>query len=238
MPGTTPGIFIFVVFGTTASSREKLADLLVPTRWRENARKRSCFGGRPASTPPVRDPLASYDSGIRVQRSLTITSTHRGHASHVNDEDLDFFDTGDVFLSDLPKRPESTASVYITHLKPLPLTTQPSSSKSKTQATPASVILQRDGWTTTRTHNLPTAREKNTLAGELKRTSTDDSLRALSDYQTVGSEHSDDSGPILPIQRQEVRFSRDVSYVNRAGSRIDNKWQSKDLSRPKKIMNI
>ncbi|KAK7735665.1 hypothetical protein SLS53_007406 [Cytospora paraplurivora] len=53
MPGTTPGIFIFIVFGTTASSRAKLADLLVPDSWRENARKCFCFGGRPASKPPL-----------------------------------------------------------------------------------------------------------------------------------------------------------------------------------------
>ncbi|ROV96878.1 hypothetical protein VPNG_09238 [Cytospora leucostoma] len=113
MPGTTPGIFIFVVFGTTASSRAKLADLLVPAGWRENTR--GCFrlGSRQASTPPVRDPLTSYDSGIHVQRSLTITSTRRGHMSYINDEDLDSSDTGDVFLTDLPKRPESTAPVWL-----------------------------------------------------------------------------------------------------------------------------
>ncbi|KAF3760290.1 hypothetical protein M406DRAFT_52102, partial [Cryphonectria parasitica EP155] len=44
MPGTTPGIFLYIVFGTTAVSRRKVVDLILPRRWRESRSQGSTRG--------------------------------------------------------------------------------------------------------------------------------------------------------------------------------------------------
>ncbi|ROV92884.1 hypothetical protein VSDG_06356 [Cytospora chrysosperma] len=179
MPGTTPGIFLFVVFGTTSSSRRKLADLFSRESWHEWLDGFRCFDRRRTGTPPVDRPLS--DGGIR--------------------------------------RPASTKSLRMSYMKPLPLAPHPSTSRFRTISSCASEGPARNGWTTARIRELQAIEEKRGVDDTLARTESYDSLRIPDDYHTLGPEHSDDSGPILPIQRQEVRFSRENFYVNRAKSR-------------------
>ncbi|KAI1636653.1 hypothetical protein F4809DRAFT_373760 [Biscogniauxia mediterranea] len=40
LPGNTPGIFVFIIFGTTAGHRKKLAEIFVPRRWQKSPRPR------------------------------------------------------------------------------------------------------------------------------------------------------------------------------------------------------
>ncbi|KAI5920869.1 hypothetical protein F4810DRAFT_680823 [Camillea tinctor] len=49
LPGNTPGIFVFVIFGTTAGHRKKLAEIFIPRRWRRTPRPRG-------SLVPARQP--------------------------------------------------------------------------------------------------------------------------------------------------------------------------------------
>lgn len=213
MPGTTPGIFVFVVFGTTASSRRKLAGLLIPKSWREQSRGSCCFGRRRMSPPSTSGPLTSCSSGIHVQRSLTIASASRVHENHMMDEDVSV--TGEISMTDLPTRASSSRSVQISYMKPLPLAPPPPSSRFRIVPTSASENTPSHGWTTTRIRELAAIEEQGRVDDTLTRTITDDSLQASDDCHSLGPEHSDDSGPILPIQRQEVRFSRENSYLNR-----------------------
>ncbi|ROV94061.1 hypothetical protein VMCG_08219 [Cytospora schulzeri] len=228
MPGTTPGIFLFVVFGTTASSRRKLADLFSRESWHEWLDGFCCFKNRRSSPTPTGGLL--NDGGIHVERSLTITSASRGHSSQVLDDP--YSDPSQISMSDLPKRPASARSLQMSYMKPLPLTPQPPSSRFRTTATSGSSSPAGHGWTTTRIRDLAAIEEKSTASDTLTRTNSDDSLRVPDDYHTLGPEHSDDSGPILPIQRQEVRFSRENLYINRARSRslADDKYSN--FSRP------
>ncbi|KUI64014.1 hypothetical protein VM1G_10799 [Cytospora mali] len=232
MPGTAPGIFLFVVFGTTASSRRKLSNLLIPDSWHESPRGLCCFGRRRMSPPPSHSPFSCCDGGIRIQRSLTITSSSQVRSSRIIGDY--FSEPSEISMSHLPKRPESARSVQISYMKPLPLAPPPHSSVFRVTATSASNTPPKDGWTTTRIRELAAIEEK-AVDDTLARTSTDDSLRVPDDYQTLEPEHSDDSGPILPIQRQEVRFSGENLYMNRARSRgsADDK-HSKNFSRPGK----
>lgn len=238
MPGTTPGIFLFVVFGTTASSRRKLADLFNPESWKERLEGFGWYKNRRASPSPTGGPLSN--NGIHVQHSLTITSASRANSSQVNDDPYSnlypdpYSDPGQISMSDLPKLPAGAKSLHHSYMKPLPLTPQPPSSRFRTIATSVSSRPPRQGWTTSRTHEMAAIEEKGSSvsADTLTRTSSDDSTRVPDDYYTLGPEHSDDSGPILPIQRQEVRFSRESFYANRARGRSSADDKYSNFSRP------
>lgn len=226
MPGTTPGIFIFVVFGTTASSRKKLANLLIPKSWRESPR--CCFGGRKSrsSTP---DPLSSREGGITVKRSLTVTSTSRLRAGQAHDDD--YSEPSMISMDDLTRRSDSTRSVQISYMKPLPLT--PGSPPTSRFNTPTKDTSGRGG-TTSNVRELTSIEEKDSVGGgALTRTNTDDSLR-VPGIQVLGAEHSDDSGPILPIQGHEVRLSRDMFAMNGGGSRNRGDRKSMSFLKPKR----
>ncbi|KAK7706911.1 hypothetical protein SLS63_013826 [Diaporthe eres] len=210
MPGTTPGIFIFVVFGTTASSRKKLVNLLIPKSWRESP---SCCFGRRKSRSSTPDPLSSGEGGITVKRSLTVTSTSRLRAGQVYDDD--FSEPSMISMDDLTRRSDGTRSVHVSYMKPLPLT--PGSPPTSRFNTPTKDSSSRGG-TSSNVRELTSIEEKNSVGGgALTRTNTDDSLR-VPDIQGLGAEHSDDSGPILPIQGHDVRLSRDMFTLNREGS--------------------
>lgn len=233
MPGTTPGIFIFVVFGTTASSRKKLANLLIPRGWRESPR--CCFGGRKSrsSTP---GPLSSGEGGITVKRSLTVTSTSRLRAGQVHDDD--YSEPSMISMDDLTtRRSDSTRSVQISYMKPLPLT--PGSPPTSRFNTPTKDGSSRGGGggggATSNVRELTAIEEKDSVrgGGALTRSNTDDSLR-VPDIQVLGAEHSDDSGPILPIQGREVRLSRDMFGTNGGGSRNKGDRRSMNFLRPKR----
>lgn len=227
MPGTTPGIFTFVVFGTTASSRKKLANLLIPKSWRESPR--CCLGGR-KSRSATPDPLSSGEGGITVKRSLTVTSTSRLRAGQAHDDD-DLSEPSMISMDDLTRRSDSTRSVQISCMKPLPLTpgTQPTSRFN----TPAKDGSGR-GAATSNVRELTRIEEKDSVGGgALTRTNTDESLR-VPNIQVLGAEHSDDSGPILPIQGHEVRLSRDMFTPNRDGSRSKGDRRSMSFLRPKR----
>lgn len=226
MPGTTPGIFIFVVFGTTASSRKKLANLLIPKSWRDSPR--CCFGGRKSrsSTP---DPLSLGQGGITIKRSLTVTSTSRLRAGQVHDDD--FSEPSMISMDDLTRRSDSTRSVQISYMKPLPLT--PGSPPTSRFNTPTKDYSGRGG-TSSNVRELTSIEEKDSVrGGALTRTNTDDSLR-VPGMQVLGAEHSDDSGPILPIQGHEVRLSRDMFSTNGDGSRTRGDRKSMSFLKPKR----
>lgn len=138
-------------------------------------------------------------------------------------------------MGDLPKHHANADSMHVSYLKPLSLTPQPPISRFKTIATSASNGPARHSWTmTTRIRELAAIEERSSSASAvtLMRTNSDDSLRVPDDYRATGSENSDDSGPILPIQRQEVQFPRETFYVNgaRSQSLADEKYSS--FSRP------
>lgn len=228
MPGTTPGLFIFVVFGTTASSRKKLANLLIPKSWRESPR--CCFGGR-KSRSSTADPLSSREGGITVKRSLTVTSTSRLRAGQAHDDD--YSEPSMISMDDLTtRRSDSTRrSVQISYMKPLPLT--PGSPPTSRFNTPTKDASGRGG-TTSNVRELMSIEEKDSVGGgALTRTNTDDSLR-VPGIQVLGTEHSDDSGPILPIQGHEVRRSRDMFTMNGGGSRNKGVRKSMNFSKPKR----
>lgn len=223
IPGTTPGIFLFIVFGTTRASRQKIANL-VPKKW-QNSRL-MCCGRR-------QDTRLPSDSGITIQRSLTVTSAARTRASRVYDDD-NLSETSEIWMNDLSKRSDSAMSFQIANMKPLPLA--PSGSALRTTVTCSSNSTKRSpiGSITT-TKDLSAIEEKEDSSGfQMSRTTTSESLQVPDDLYRLGAEHSDDSGPILPIQRPEVRFANSVvtvvDNVRQASGRVRH---SKNFSRPK-----
>lgn len=225
MPGTTPGIFIFVVFGTTASSRKKLANLLIPRSWRESSR---CLG-RHKSRSSTPDLLTSGEGGITVKRSLTVTSTSRLRPSAAHEDE--FSDPSMISMDDLTQRSDSTQSVQISYMKPLPLT--PGTPPTSRFNTPTKDMSGR-GATASKVRELTSIEEKDSVGGgALTRTNTDDSLR-VPDIQVLGTEHSDDSGPILPIQGHEVRLSRDMFTMSREDNRNKADRRSTNFLRPRR----
>ncbi|POS73590.1 hypothetical protein DHEL01_v208027 [Diaporthe helianthi] len=225
MPGTTPGIFIFLVFGTTTSSRKKLANLLIPRNWRESST--CCFGRRKSQTrPSTPELLTSGERGITVKHSLTVTSSSRLRPRPAHEDDFPRHSI--ISLDDLTRRQDSTQSVHISSMKPLPLT--PGSPPTSRFNTPIKEISSSGG-TTSIVRELNSCEEKDGVrGGSLTRTNTDDSFR-VPNMQVLGTEHSDDSGPILPIQGHDVRHSRDVS--TREGiQKVDKK--SLSFLRPKR----
>lgn len=247
MPGTTPGIFVFIVFGTTASSRQKLAAAarqFMPPQWRGASTRGClpCFGHRGAkrrsSVAPELPVAGARGTGeITIERSLTITSANRFRGSSGKYSEDDLSDPGDIWMSDLPgKRSDSSASSQ-DRMKPLPntpaggggvpssrfrtVTTCGLSNAPAENAAPAAVSPLSG--------RLAVIDERsNASGGYMSRPTTGDSLQVPDDYHSMDPEHSDDSGPILPIQRHEVRFSMDVSEPGR-GSR-----QLKNFSRPRR----
>ncbi|KAJ4389625.1 hypothetical protein N0V93_007096 [Gnomoniopsis smithogilvyi] len=223
IPGTTPGIFLFIVFGTTRASRQKMVDL-IPKKW-QNSPILCC--GRRHDTKPT------GETGITIQRSLTVTSASRTRASRMYDQE-DLSESSDVWMQDLTKRSDSAMSFQIANMKPLPLT--PSGSGLRTTVTCSSNSSKRSpGVGTTTFTELSAIEEKRNSDGfALSRTTTSESLQVPDDYSRLGAEHSDDSGPILPIQRPEVRFAKNVvTVVDNVRQASGRARQSRNFSRPK-----
>lgn len=209
------------MFGTTRASRQKIKDLL-PKSWKGS----SCLWcGRRQQTKPA------GETGITIQRSLTVTSMARARASRIDDEE-NLSESSDIWMKDLTKRSDSVMSIQISNMKPLPLvpggvkTTVTSSANSKKRSPGGAIASFKD------LSAIETKRNSDGLA--LSRSTTNESLQVPDDYNRLGAEHSDDSGPILPIQRPEVRFSKNVVTV------VDNMRQasgkvrhSRNFSRPK-----
>ncbi|KAJ4407282.1 hypothetical protein N0V82_009951 [Gnomoniopsis sp. IMI 355080] len=231
IPGTTPGIFLFIVFGTTRASRQKLANL-VPKNW-QNSPILRCCGRRPEGTKS-----SSRENGITIQRSLTVTSAARTRASRIYDQE-NLSESSDVWMKDLTKRSDSSSSFRTAaNMKPLPLAPS-SGSGLRTTITCSPNSTQRSpivGTIPLSFHkDLSTIEEKDNSGGfEMSRSTTADSLQLPDDYARLGSEHSDDSGPILPIQRPEERFAKNVANVvdnmRQASGRVR---QSRNFSLPK-----
>lgn len=226
MPGTTPGIFIFVVFGTTAASRRKVALALLPKRWTELSHSGSrtclpCFG-RKKPVPPTTGPLA----GITVERSLTITSASRARESRkVDMDDDEFSDPSEISMSDIPRRPESAMSIR--RMKPLPLAPMMPSSRFRPLASYTANKSTLEN-TSAPVGGLNAIGGKSSVDDRsLSTMASNDSLRILDDYHRMGPDHSDDSGPILPIQRPEVRFSIDILKVGRGSALSDRALKRK-----------
>lgn len=227
MPGTTPGIFLYIIFGTTASSRQKVVKLIVPKRWHESSRKGSrqcCFCFRrngPGGTAPSRDSLATSQGGITVHRSLTITSANR--ASRMYDEEA-LSDAEEISMNNMPLRSASVMSMRQPELSPLPLAPRPPTSKFQMMGRYASSRPPLDMTTHASGSSLAVEEKTSMYSGTLSRTDSGESF---------GPEHSDDSGPILPIQRHhEVRFSRGVVDATRGVNRVGR--QSENFSRPRR----
>lgn len=235
MPGTTPGIFIYVVFGTTRSSRQKVAQVwqkathCVQEIWSSSIRR------KPASS----EQLPAYVEGrITVQRSLTVTSAARGQASRMYDEE-NLSESSDIWMKDITdtkvKRSKSAMSMAASSMKPLPLPPMSANNKPAFKTTVSSGPTRAAPDVPVSAFNKMTGIEEksNPRAGgfsPLSRATTSDSLRVPDDFEHLGTEHSDDSGPILPIQRPEVRFSKDVYDAVKRASGRDRR--SKNFSRP------
>lgn len=302
MPGTTPGIFIYVVFGTTAASRQKFKEKFYPKSWLEGGSPSSggcCFGRNKKQSNNTATRENDGGGGIHVERSLTITSASRMRASQAYEYDDDqFSDPSDISMSDLPKRPDSSREIQIGYMKSLPLAPNNNNNKTAVVA-PASKFTTRTvagGPLTSHfirgninsskqpqmsntSHpafggggggslGLSAIEEKSSVGdasvvsrsithtpnsdleggyiddfGLISRTNTDDSLRVPDDYlHGMGPEHSDDSGPILPIQRPEVRFAPDIygygpttTTTTTSTTRTSKRDRmSKNFSRPRK----
>lgn len=316
MPGTTPGVFIFVVFGTTAASRQKLAAAarhLVPSACFPSHRRRGGGGAghsnnrrrgssRAAAAPegeglPVHARAPPPRAGeITVERSLTIVTTPADHhhqraairspppsgnkygSEDDYDNEYDYDDHhlagGDIWMRDLDLKPPgggglapavsvsaaaaaaSTTPRGRMTTKPLPFVPGggvgggvPSSRFRMVSATCGGdnnnnnngatvgvsispVSGRRHLATAADERSMTTTTTSTTLGASFQsRPDTADSLRVPDDYHhgMMDPEHSDDSGPILPIQRHEVRFSVDVPEPGSRGSR-----QLKNFSRPRK----
>lgn len=303
MPGTTPGIFLFVVFGTTAASRQKLKDNFLPKSWQLGRTPSSggcCFGGRRRhrgssnNNAKVQDEEAG--GGIHVERSLTITSASRMRAGSkcaygddhldIDDDDSSSSDPGvdiiNISMKDLPSRPDSARGSQVqvmashtssTYMKPLPLAPPPpgkpllavpsskfatrtacmsSSNSNRVPGRPGapqapslfyhhnSTPREMSSTATTPGLGLSAIEEKSSVgSGGGLEVDEDDMRRAQAEvdyyHGGLGPEHSDDSGPILPIQRPEVRFvapAGPYSHENGRGSRRDR--LSKNFSRPRR----
>lgn len=247
MPGTTPGIFLYIIFGTTASSKQKLAAALarvLPRRRREllpnvpNGRGGcfSCLRRKTADLPTTNAPVAGGGK-ITIERSLTMTSSTRLRSSgKYGDEELP--DPTDIWMNDIPRRSESAMSYN--RMKPLPLAPNPSFSKFRGTGTGTAAYgpaISPTDFTTVSPKpaggRLTAIDEKSNVGGgSASRPTTGDSSRVQDDYHRLDPEHSDDSGPILPIQRQEVRFSADVFNPARPAASRDR--QSKNFSLPRR----
>lgn len=222
IPGTTQGVFLYIIFGTTAASRKKVLEILVPKTWRG-----SCLG-RVMKKQQQPAPLPSGTSGaIKVETSLTITS-----GTQKTDLDLDIDDDDDeenaklsdpsetISLADMkPRRTRSTVSFHVSANKPLPPTPlrshptrpPPVSKFSRTMSSPENVYLPSSMKRRGPQEDERYLKELDD-SFDLSRTRSEESSRpatgASSDeWHRLGPEHSDDSGPILPIQRPEVRFA-------------------------------
>ncbi|KAI0018261.1 hypothetical protein F4780DRAFT_533217 [Xylariomycetidae sp. FL0641] len=92
MPGVTPGVFLFIIFGTTAGYRRKMYETFVPRRWQKPAGARGPriawsrgrvwpwirVSGGPASAPTPTLPVSNPDTAALRSRSdmLTVKSDH------------------------------------------------------------------------------------------------------------------------------------------------------------------
>jgi hypothetical protein len=63
MPGVTPGLFIFIVFGTTTPLRRYMYETIVPTRWQRQyrAERKAAAGGAARSRSDTGPPVPPKD---------------------------------------------------------------------------------------------------------------------------------------------------------------------------------
>lgn len=220
MPGTTPGIFLFIVFGTTSASRKKVTALV--KQWSDKCLP--CLRRKRAS-PAALTASRARSGQITVERSLTITSANRAHTSRKLDKE-DLFDSNDIWMNEIPRNTDSAMSLDRTNTKPLPLA-PPSKFRTIATYSPRSASPEVTG-PALGGRDVDAVGRRNSVDG-LSRTTTNDTLRVADDYPY---QHSDDSGPILPIQRPEVRFARDVLHASR-GTASNDRHRSKSFSRPR-----
>lgn len=254
MPGTTPGIFIYIVFGTTRSSRQKVAKLIPHWLKLPSGGLRSCFTritkkhslASSTETLPTHEERGDSAGGITVQRSLTVTSAARTarssqlYVSGGSGSGAESSESSDIWLKELtPKRSHSTLSTSQSSAKkplpPLPLSNKAATFNTTVPAglpppLPLARLLASPVPVSAFNNRMHLAEiEEKDDDESMSRTTTADSLR-VPYHEDRCAEHSDDSGPILPIQRPEVRFSQDViDAVRRASGRNRH---SRNFSRP------
>ncbi|CAJ2509224.1 Uu.00g142500.m01.CDS01 [Anthostomella pinea] len=76
IPGNTPGIAIFVVFGTTSAFRRHIYRTFIPRRWQRNRATFLLEDGRPASTSPGASPRCSTITAV-PSRQASFVKNHR-----------------------------------------------------------------------------------------------------------------------------------------------------------------
>ncbi|KXJ87054.1 hypothetical protein Micbo1qcDRAFT_167787 [Microdochium bolleyi] len=97
LPGTTAGIFLFIVFGTTAGCRAKMRELLIPQCWRDRRARKEAAGddieyNHNGTMFDGDDGMTSPGSGgkgrIVRSSSVTVTYTQSGNGDAVALENL------------------------------------------------------------------------------------------------------------------------------------------------------
>lgn len=188
MPGVTPGIFVFLVFGTTAGCRAALRDLIV----RRPRRKNSVETGAGSRKPWRREQVERQS----VQPDLFAESTE---AIARVDED--------------PAQPPPIATLVSKYNK-----TYNASHDAVVSLSPIA-------------YSPPLSRMSRGSGPERYHSDGADTiqLRSLSsleqvreDYYGANSEHSDDSGPILPIMNPQNKSLR--SQIGLAVTLPGGRW--------------
>lgn len=265
IPGTTQGIFLCIIFGTTAASRKKVFEALIPSTLRDRRKRRQKHKQQAARI--------TNGGTIKVETSLTITSgkaasmlsSPRKGDDDVDDENESSPSSVDtISLTDLPQRSGtnrsySTVSFAVASArKPLPAAPpatrkqhrldsyhcqlSPPTSRFRALHSAADGAVRRpeavarSRWAVAEQQEDEEAKREQAVENNL------DLERAWSvededDYHRLGTDHSDDSGPILPIQRPEVRFALGQGQRQRDRDRdsrlVRPALRSKSFSRPR-----
>ncbi|KXJ86772.1 hypothetical protein Micbo1qcDRAFT_198217 [Microdochium bolleyi] len=209
MPGTTPGIMLFIVFGTTAGHRKKIRQTVLPKSWQEEgftlASLFPCQGRRNRQSKPRTRKWPWADRNVQRVPSYAMSNHPVEQATSAiplrpvrSKEQGRSVDIMEMLtrerLSDLqkplPPYPAGTADRY--SFEPPPTM---ASSKS------ASIREARVEQVVWRSSLLDPA----SMPVHVQQEQHQRTRRA--DYYSNNAEHSDDSGPALPIMRNDKRNS-------------------------------
>lgn len=172
LPGNTPGIFVFLVFGTTAGCREAMYNMFVPKRCRGNCGSRGgCIPWWPSKKRPV--PIITHgdpESGLFDQADDTRSfTTLTGRSDRTRSPDLN---------------------------KPLPVVAMSRYNRSY-QGERNSPSPQWQPYRGDRVQGM----EEGQGGIPLHHMRSLDSVQE--EYYQPQAEQSDDSGPMLPIMREQ-----------------------------------
>lgn len=166
MPGTSPGIFLFIVFGTTAGCRSKIRKTFSPKNWP----MWKWVKGRVESRPPPRGHPASLILSDDAKSDFSAFT----RSTYAKSSDI---------MKPLPAPPSTPVSRYNRH-----------------------IALSSDS--INRAPGLDRGHSQNN--GSIQLRNMPSLSQVQEEYYSPTPEHSDDSGPILPIMKEEnkTRISR------------------------------